>query len=75
MLADVVGIGESVLTTKPRSLPMLSDHNPRYFPEPESYNPSRWAGKENDPEALPAFSLGTSLYTAGQRQPLTLFTR
>ena len=32
--------------------------NPRYFPEPEEYKPSRWYGLPSDSELFTAFSIG-----------------
>ena len=34
------------------------EHNPRYFSEPEEYNPSRWYGLPSDSELFSAFSIG-----------------
>ena len=34
------------------------ERNPRYFPEPEEYKPSRWYGLSSDSELFSAFSIG-----------------
>jgi cytochrome P450 len=44
-----------------RPIAGLSDcveYNPRYFPEPHIYRPSRWHGLSNDSEVFTAFGLG-----------------
>ncbi|KAI0049196.1 cytochrome P450 [Auriscalpium vulgare] len=33
-------------------------YNPRYFPDPEKYDPTRWYGVSTESEALTAFSIG-----------------
>jgi hypothetical protein len=36
-----------------------TEYNPRYFPEPEKYKPSRWYGIKTSPEVeFSAFSIG-----------------
>jgi cytochrome P450 len=35
------------------------DNNPRYFPEPEKYKPSRWYDMPVDSEAFFGFSVGS----------------
>lgn len=37
---------------------LVIEYNPRYFEEPDEYRPSRWYGKENEAEAVTAFSIG-----------------
>jgi hypothetical protein len=35
------------------------EYNPRYFPEPEKYKPSRWYGEKTSPKVeFSAFSFG-----------------
>lgn len=38
----------------------LLEYNPRYFPDPTAYKPSRWYAQEssNEPDAFTAFSIG-----------------
>ncbi|KAI9509037.1 cytochrome P450 [Russula earlei] len=47
----------------PKDLPMVVDvvgiqYNPRYFPDPEKYDPSRWRGVMAESEDITAFSIG-----------------
>lgn len=39
---------------------VIVDYNPRHFPEPNKYKPSRWYGNLQDLEAMTAFSIGQS---------------
>lgn len=41
----------------------LIEYNPRYFPEPEKFKPSRWHEQEKNslPDAFTAFSVGVFL--------------
>ncbi|KAH9965006.1 cytochrome P450 [Russula dissimulans] len=47
----------------PKGLKILVDltgiqYNPRYFPDPNTYNPNRWRGVTPDSEEISAFGLG-----------------
>lgn len=66
VVVDMVGVRKSPYNPKFGALCVLSadwcrmiiDYNPRHFPEPNKYKPSRWYGSLQDLEAMTAFSIG-----------------
>lgn len=45
-------------------LTCVLEYNPRYYPEPEKFIPSRWYG-EDKADSITAFSFGTSFWRIG----------
>lgn len=67
VVVDMVGVRTFASPPSPSS-PTYSlrlgnaEYNPKYFPDPQKYDPKRWQGVSTESESVTAFSIGTPLF-------------